>query len=885
MSHYSSRLIKVVLPLLLLLNAFVFTAKLSALGAACPLFPYTVPASDVASLINAMNCANSNGAGTNDTINLTNSTYTLLFVNASSTGLPPVVSVATSGTLTINGNGATIARSAVGGTPEFRLVYVNIGANLTLNRVTLTNGRYTAPGDGGGAIRNDGTLLLNQSTVSLSSASVGGGILSTNASSLVVLGSTLTGNAALTGGGIANRGSTLKIINSTLFNNSATDSAATSGGGAIEIGLSTSVTQIINSTIAGNNAFTSSKSGIYQKDGTLTVQNTIVANNTGGGNCAFVGGTFTDGGNNLESAATCGFGGAVGQGVNPLLGSLASNGGPTQTMALLPGSPAINRGSNAKAVDQNGSALTTDQRGAGFNRIFGALVDVGAYEFSCAITFPHTVAADDSADLVNAVACANANGPGTNDVINLTDSTYTLNAANSFSTALPTIADVAIAGTLRINGSEATIARSSAGGTPEFRLLYVLPGGDLTLNRVTLTNGLLTTPGAAGGAIINSGTLLLSESTISLSSAPVGGGVATATDSILYVVGSTLTGNAALTGGGIAVRNGVASIVNSTLNNNSATDSGATSGGGAIDVALPGSEVQVTNSTIAGNNAFTASRGGIYVKAGGLFIQNSIVANNGGGAGNCAAAPGFIIDGGNNLENSTSCGFGGAVGQNTNPQLSALANNGGPTQTMAISRVSPAVNAGSNGKAVDQNGSPLTTDQRSTGFPRISAGTVDIGAYEVSPVLRVQLTLQGRATAAPSPAYVVTVHVKMLPLGGGAPLFTGDFVSDDTGLFFVPGLPSGAYTFYFKGTHTLARQYNITLSNAGNSTTTPILLEGDANDDNTTTITDFSILASSFGKAQGQVGYDSRADFTGDNAVTLPDFSLLATNFGQAGEG
>src|SRR5208337_1025368 len=63
--------------------------------------------------------------------------------------------------------------------------------------------------------------------------------------------------------------------------------------------------------------------------------------------------------------------------LNPGLGPLANNGGPTQTMALLRGSPAINAGSNALAVDAN---LTTDQRGAGFPRIVGGTVDIGAYE-------------------------------------------------------------------------------------------------------------------------------------------------------------------------------------------------------------------------------------------------------------------------------------------------------------------------------------------------------------------------------------------------------------------------------------------------------------------------------------------------------------------------
>ena len=72
--------------------------------------------------------------------------------------------------------------------------------------------------------------------------------------------------------------------------------------------------------------------------------------------------------------------------LNPLLGPLANNGGPTQTMALLPGSPAIDAGSNALAVDASSNPLTTDQRGAGCPRVVNGTVDIGAFEFSLSQT-------------------------------------------------------------------------------------------------------------------------------------------------------------------------------------------------------------------------------------------------------------------------------------------------------------------------------------------------------------------------------------------------------------------------------------------------------------------------------------------------------------------
>jgi FIMAH domain len=66
---------------------------------------------------------------------------------------------------------------------------------------------------------------------------------------------------------------------------------------------------------------------------------------------------------------------------NPMLGPLADNGGPTLTFALLPGSPALNAGDDALAVDVNGNRLAFDQRGPGFKR-FAGTVDIGAFELS-----------------------------------------------------------------------------------------------------------------------------------------------------------------------------------------------------------------------------------------------------------------------------------------------------------------------------------------------------------------------------------------------------------------------------------------------------------------------------------------------------------------------
>jgi hypothetical protein len=147
------------------------------------------------------------------------------------------------------------------------------------------------------------------------------------------------------GDGVANNG-TLTINNSTISGN------VTGGGSGIH---NNGTLTINNSTISGNSAKVGG--GI---SGPATLQNSIVANNSGG-NCS---GTITSKGYNLSSDSTCSLNGPGDmQNTDPVLGSLQYNGGPTQTLALLPGSPAIDAGNPSGCKDNNGNLLTTDQRG------------------------------------------------------------------------------------------------------------------------------------------------------------------------------------------------------------------------------------------------------------------------------------------------------------------------------------------------------------------------------------------------------------------------------------------------------------------------------------------------------------------------------------------
>ena len=257
--------------------------------------------------------------------------------------------------LTVSGNGA------------YGVFDVESGA-ITISGLTIDDGSSRRSG---GGIENDATLsLTNCAITNNSAASNGGGI--DNQGTLTLTDSTVAGNSATdNGGGIENDG-TILLVNSTIANDS-----AQIGGGINNTSAMTS----INSTVADNSA--GSSGGGVDSSGTTSIANTIIAYNTlnvGGSSSDFSGTVTTDPGYNLigDSSGSSGFTQSSDLlNVDPLLSSLGYYGGPTETLALLPGSPAIDAGSNALA-SVNGNALTTDQRGLA--RIVNGTVDMGAFE-------------------------------------------------------------------------------------------------------------------------------------------------------------------------------------------------------------------------------------------------------------------------------------------------------------------------------------------------------------------------------------------------------------------------------------------------------------------------------------------------------------------------
>jgi hypothetical protein len=220
----------------------------------------------------------------------------------------------------------------------------NLGT-LTMNNTTISeNLTYTfrnRTGVGGGAIWNQGMLTVNNSTISGNSAKV----------------TVATTYSAANGGGIGNyETGTVIINNSTITGNIVVGYSTTTGGGAI---WNQGTLTISNGTVSGNSA--RQGAGIDTQFGqSATVQNSIVADNSGG-NCY---GTFISHGYNLSSDATCGFTGPGDlNSTDPKLGSLGAYGGPTETIPLLSGSPAIDGGNPNGCTDNQGNLLKTDQRG------------------------------------------------------------------------------------------------------------------------------------------------------------------------------------------------------------------------------------------------------------------------------------------------------------------------------------------------------------------------------------------------------------------------------------------------------------------------------------------------------------------------------------------
>jgi HYR domain len=349
---------------------------------------------------------------------------------------------------TITGNSSQIGGDGGGINNGER---TNTGFSL-IGTVNITNciiSNNAAANTGGGIFStvtnlnttNTSTVNITNSTVSGNSAAVGGGVYNqdTQVSTFIVnvTNSTISGNSATAStGGVYNEGNrlVLNITTSTISGNSSgggTVGAILNIGGTVNLTNSTisgnsagatggirnsgnGTVNITNSTISSNSRSVSGGGGITNDNSTanvVNVKNSIIAGNSGGGS-PDLSGTFTSQGynligNNSGATITPTTGDQIGTPaapIDPLLGPLQNNGGPTFTHALLSGSPATDKGS-AATDPVSGNPITTDQRGftrpvdnpAITNAPGGDGSDIGAFEeqmptgVACTLTCPANI--------------------------------------------------------------------------------------------------------------------------------------------------------------------------------------------------------------------------------------------------------------------------------------------------------------------------------------------------------------------------------------------------------------------------------------------------------------------------------------------------------------
>ena len=295
--------------------------------------------------------------------------------------------------ITIYGNGANNTIIEAASTPDtatWRVFEVVSGGNLTLDGVTVRNGRCngscaTLDSTGGGISNNFGTLSVTNSSISANSATHGGGIANTNgtltvknssfsgnsaggfgggvfnnalsgtcasAPSATITNSTFSGNSALLGGGFRNQNGVATL----LFN---TITANTSGGGLSSFNDSVTCTKAGSNIIAGNSGYDVVANATTQRFASL------------GYNLVGVAGTNVDFAQEFNAS-----GDLTGPSYDPVLGPLQDNGGSTLTHALLPGSDALEAGDDIACAASPINSL--DQRGVA--RPQNPSCDIGAYE-------------------------------------------------------------------------------------------------------------------------------------------------------------------------------------------------------------------------------------------------------------------------------------------------------------------------------------------------------------------------------------------------------------------------------------------------------------------------------------------------------------------------
>ena len=501
----------------------------------------------------------------------------------------------------------------------------------------------------------------------------GGGIF--NHGELTLEESTVSGNTASigSGGGISNWDSSATLINSTVSGNT-----ASKGGGISNWDSSATFT---NSTISGNTAFWYG-AGIYNSNSSATLTNSTVSRNTGawsGGGILSLGDSSVTITNSTMSGNTANWGGGISN----------WDSSATFTNSTVSGNTAVWNGGGIYNIDSSATLLTN------------STVSGNTVTFLNGGGISNTM--DSTVMLTNSTVSGNTagrNGGGIYDressAIFLTNSTVSGNTANESGGGIYNELD---SSAMFINSTVSgnTAARNGGG-------IYNNWGSHATFTNSTVSGN---TANESGGGIYNSNSsATLTNSTVSGNTANKFGGGIFNWDSSATLTNSTVSGNTANKGGGIYNDQNYGfnvTLINSTVFGNTANESGGGIFNYTYDTDYP-SEVTLQNTILAGNTANTQPDC--------FNIGSTLNANHfnllGGDGADCNAGANDLT-----LED-----LGMTINDVLNP---TLADNGGPTETLALVANSPAINA------ADDVVCPAT-DQR--GVNRPIEGRCDIGAFE-----------------------------------------------------------------------------------------------------------------------------------------------------------
>ncbi len=518
--------------------------------------------------------------------------------------------------LTITGPGANVL--AVSGHNATGIFQIGTGDTVGISGLTIEDANNAA------AIVNSGTLTITASTLSTNNS---GAIV--NGATTSVFDSTLSNNSSLgAGAGITNNGK-LAIDTSTFAGNS-----ADFGGGIYNGG--TGFMSVVDSTFSGNVASgpssTGSGGGIYNDSSPANVIlfGTVMAQSSTGHDCA---GGVTSHGDNLDDDGSCSFSSNTdlshtSSGLDP--SGLQNNGGPTQTIALEPGSAAIGADNSPQLCS------SSDQRGV--QRPLPC--DIGAYQTA-----------------TKTVTNCNDSGSGSlrQAVANAVSTVGIAFALDPPCTTIALLSPIDITANVTIDGPGADAMAVSGGGAVED--FVVASGVTSSISGLTIEDGRAD----EGGGVLNNGTLTITTSALSGNTATTSGG-AVANAGTLTVTDTTMTDNAANDGGGGAIATltgATTTVTDSVLADNSAVDQGgALFSVGAVNGSSPGTVV-IENSTLSDNTATVY--GGAIASGGTLWVIRSTLsgnsaANRGGGIESFGGA--MLIGGSTLAGNAASAGGG-----------------------------------------------------------------------------------------------------------------------------------------------------------------------------------------------------------------------------------